>query len=178
MRKTDIKFDAPIPGENYTSDTKNYPWHRPPEKADYVDVVDHMVKKIGSPEGVGFVMTALNNGDTILDVVSGLVRVGVAKGRFGIDQGVLAAGPAAKFIEVLAKEAGVKAERGWQENPTIMTPERMDAYMSRKKLAPPAAEEPEMDNEPEEGLMSPPKGAMGAATQSAMLGYGDEEETV
>ena len=30
-------FDAPIAGENFTSDTRNYPWHRPPEITDYDD---------------------------------------------------------------------------------------------------------------------------------------------
>ena len=25
---------GPIPGENFTSDERNYPWHRPPEYTD------------------------------------------------------------------------------------------------------------------------------------------------
>ena len=29
------KLDAPIAGANYAADTRNYPWHRPPDITEY-----------------------------------------------------------------------------------------------------------------------------------------------
>ena len=40
MELNDKNFDAPIPGENYTAETKNYPWHRPPDIVDYDEAID------------------------------------------------------------------------------------------------------------------------------------------
>ena len=38
--RTEPEFDGPIPGENFTSETKNYPWHRPPEITDYDEALE------------------------------------------------------------------------------------------------------------------------------------------
>ena len=45
-----MKFEGPIPGENYLTDTKNYPWHRPPDLVDYDEAVSYMLDKIDEPE--------------------------------------------------------------------------------------------------------------------------------
>ena len=34
---------APIPGANYTSDTRNYPWHRPSDITTYDEAVSVLV---------------------------------------------------------------------------------------------------------------------------------------
>ncbi len=43
-------FEGPIPGENYTSDTKNYPWHRPPEFDDLDKAIDYIGKRLTKEE--------------------------------------------------------------------------------------------------------------------------------
>jgi hypothetical protein len=174
------EFNGPIPGENYTGDVNNYPWHRPPDKGDFVSTVEHLVERVGSPKGTGFVITALELGDTITDVVTGLLRVGVGKGRFSIDNAVLAAGPMAKHIEVLAKKAGIDYERGWSERPDILTKEKLEAYgVGRSSDKPsetktdPAEDAP--DAKPDGGIMAAPEGTAPKDTQMQMLGYGEEE---
>ena len=64
-----MKFDGPIPGENYTSEAKNYPWHRPPDETDFVRIVDKSIKKMATKERTGLILSALESGETILDFV-------------------------------------------------------------------------------------------------------------
>ena len=40
-----IQPNAPIPGANYTSDTRNYPWHRPPDITDVDEALEHIMER-------------------------------------------------------------------------------------------------------------------------------------
>lgn len=179
MKKTP-KFDGPIPGENYTSDTKNYPWHRPPEEADFVKIVDKAITKMNQPEKVAQILTALESGETIMDYVTGTARITVGDGRIPIDMAVLAAGPIAKFIETVAKNAGIDYERGWEQEPRLMTANRLKAYTAGvpKKALEEVAETPEATEPaaaPAGGLMGPSDDAASDDAQLEMLGYGAGE---
>ena len=54
-----MQLDAPIPGGNYTSDTRNYSWHRPPDLVDYDQAVDYLINKIDEPEQIELVFAML-----------------------------------------------------------------------------------------------------------------------
>ena len=43
-------FKRPIAGAHYTSDTRNYPWHRPPDITDYDGAVEYMINLINDTE--------------------------------------------------------------------------------------------------------------------------------
>lgn len=176
QKRNSPRFDGPIPGENFTSDTRNYPWHRPPDEADYVAAVDRMIKAIAKPEKLSTVFTALEDGDTIIDVVVGALRLNIANGRYPIDVAILAAGPVVKYIETMATKHDIKFERGWQQKPTLLTKARLDAV--RGKNAVEAVEEP-VEGEPvapADGLMGMTDEPVSPDVQSTMLGYGDEEQ--
>ena len=38
--------NAPIPGANYTSDTRNYPWHRPPDITDLDEALEYIMDRL------------------------------------------------------------------------------------------------------------------------------------
>lgn len=168
------KFDGPIAGENYTSDTRNYPWHRPPKVSNYVDIVEKMVQSMTTPQSKSMILTLLEGGDTIIDVVTGFSRMNVGKGNVSIDHAVLTAGPMAKLVETLAIKAGIDFERGWDQEPKLVTIEKVRAIRGEQEEA---AEEPlilsseEMpeDAPEEEGLMSM-QGAANEDAQQEMLG--------
>lgn len=177
MKKSDRKFDGPIPGENFTADTKNYAWHRPPDEADFVSIVEKAVETMAKPDRTAALLTLLEGGDTIKDYVTGMLRVGIGKGAIPIDQAVLAAGPLAKMAETIAEKAGIKFDRGWDQEPKLPTPTRVK---SRSGVPP---EEPKKSAPVEEPAPKPERGGlMGKSNeprseddQMAMLGYGDEE---
>lgn len=144
------KFDGPIPGENYTADTRNFPWHRPPDETDIVTIIEKTVANLSRPEPLGVMLTALESGDTILDYVTGISRVAVGRGRLPIDQAVLAAGPISRFVESVAVRAGINFERGWDEVPTVLTPEYVKGVNPNQKIT---YEEP-VEEAPDESFMS------------------------
>ena len=135
------KFDGPIPGENYTSDTRNYPWHRPPKNTDYVSSVEHMLKRLAEPEKSAFALTMLEEGETVLDFVAGTLRLAVSQGGLSIDNAVLAAGPYARAVESLAKKAGIKYEKGWSDKPRLITSEAIRDAAGRRSVVEAPAEE-------------------------------------
>ena len=165
------KIDGPIAGENYTSDTRNYPWHRPPRKTDYVDIVESAVKKLTSPRSTARTIALLEAGESVIDIATGITRLNIGDGRIPVDQGVLAAGPIVKLIDTLGEKAGIEYKKGWEQNPPLMTIDRARAMQGDSNDTPP---EEEVQEEPQEdGLMSM-QGPASEDAQAEMLG-GDEE---
>ena len=53
-------FDAPIAGANYAADTRNYPWHRPPDIVNYDDGVGYLIERMKEPEQLELVFSLLD----------------------------------------------------------------------------------------------------------------------
>lgn len=172
-----MKFDGPIPGENFTAEVKNYPWHRPPDEIDFVRIVDKSIKKMATKERTGLILSALESGETILDFVAGTARVSVGNGRLPIDMAILAAGPIARYIESLAEAAGIEYERGWEQDPAMLTPGKLRAYGGTvEEVEERQAEETSETDDDGSGLMGVPSNIATEDEQAAMLGFTGEEE--
>ena len=171
-------FDAPIPGENFTSDVRNYPWHRPPEIVEYDDGVEYLMNKLQEQEQAELTYSMLEIGLPITTVVSAMLMQGIAKGKFPIDLAILMAGPLARYIEIIAKTNDIKYKMGVEdENRQPITPTSL-------KMALGIYEDDDEDDEvvqivdsPDgaEGFMSPPMEAS-EDEQAAMLGQVEEDE--
>jgi hypothetical protein len=116
-----LKNNGPIPGENFTSDTRNYPWHRPPEIVDLDEAIEVMAKKIMEPKAANGLLTFLEMGMTVSTAVSTLVLGGIEAGKWTPDMALLLAGPTARMIELMAKKAGIKYRMGIEEDEEILT---------------------------------------------------------
>ena len=183
-----MKFEGPIPGENFLTDTKNYPWHRPPDLVDYDETVSYMLSKIDEPEQIELVFAMLGIDAKVTTVVSTLLLQAISKGKFTIDMAMLIAGPLARYIEIQAKNAGVKYDMGLENKDRIvLTPTLLKASLGileqpeEESLEIMAMREEAGPMEPEQeqimGLMSqPPEGAVAEDDeQAAMLGQTEEE---
>ena len=106
---------GPIPGENYTSDTKNYPWHQPPEFTDISDALDKVATKITDPKvAKGF--TALAEVGVPLYRLSGMIVMqGVSNGLWTIDLGLLMVGPVTKMLEIICDTMGIECKLGIED---------------------------------------------------------------
>lgn len=169
-------MNGAIPGENYLADTKNYPWHRPPEMADYVEIVEALHKRISAPEQIGRIKVMLAAGETILEYVTGMLRIAVGEGKIPIDMAVLAAGPFARMVESIAEQGNFEFERGWKQQVDIPTVSRLRALAG-------ISGEPDVPKIPEElnakpvevpqaagGFMDNPEGPAPKDEQMKMLG--------
>lgn len=125
-------FDGPIAGANYTSDTRNYPWHRPPEFNDYDESVDYFIKKVSRPETMSFMASSMANGASILELTTLSVFKMMQEGSVTPDMAILIAGPIAKSLELIAEGQEINYERGWKQEPNVITPETMRKEMERQ----------------------------------------------
>jgi hypothetical protein len=175
-------FDAPIPGENFTSDTRNYPWHRPPEITEYDDGVDYLLEKLSTPEQAELTYSMLEIDLPITTVVSAMLMQGISKGKFAIDLAVLMAGPLARYIEITAKNNGIKHELGIeQKNRKPITPTALRMALGIYEDTEEDTVEIEEDPVAAEGFMSPPDGPVvdepaSEEEQASMLGRSEENE--
>lgn len=104
--------NGPIPGENYTSDTKNYPWHRPPEITNIDDGIEASAAQLMSEEGSSGIVTMLQAGLPISTLTDIFVTSGIGAGKWTPDFAILLAGPVSHIIQLMAKGYGVDADLG------------------------------------------------------------------
>lgn len=175
---TQPTFDAPIPGENFTSDTKNYPWHRPPEYTDYDESIDYVLTLMSGDQQIASAMSLLDAGISLPTVVDMIITGRIANGYVGIDLGILIAGPVARFLEIMAMSYGIEVSMGRDDEIPMPTPAYVKSLVAQ-------VEETEEDEDIEEiveenkDTIDPSMGLMGAPSkieQDMMLGQSDVEE--
>lgn len=109
------RMDGPIPGENYTSDTKNYPWHRPPEYDDLDKAIDYIGKKLTHEDAAVGLLTMIEAGISLVDLTQTFIMSGIGNGKWTLDFGLLLAGPTAHIMQIMAKSYGIKYDIGYSD---------------------------------------------------------------
>lgn len=179
----DALLDGPIPGENYTSDTKNYPWHRPPDIVDIDEAIQWSIENL-TEEEAGFAMLSLiEAGTDIVTAADIFVTIGIAKGKWTPDFAILLAGPVARVLEIMAKAYEVEYKLGLEKRGPRMTSAFLKAAREgRVEPVDMGGEEAATEAPPAPiaagGLMGAPMAGLPAPEdeQMSMLGYGPEEE--
>tara|TARA_R100001369_G_scaffold17430_1_gene32750 strand:+ start:221 stop:805 length:585 start_codon:yes stop_codon:yes gene_type:complete len=175
-------FEAPVAGANYAADTRNYPWHRPPDLVNYDEGVDYIIKKLQDPEQLETVYALLKIDIQVSTVVTSLFMQAISRGKFSIDLAILMAGPIARYIGIIADEQDIKYDMG------VGDEDRIKITPTSLKMALGIIDD---DEEPAEVLEEPTVeasgGLMGAPSpdeittategeQASMLGMSSEEE--
>ena len=168
-----MKLDAPVPGANFLADTRNYPWHRPPDITDYDEAVSYMISRISQEEQAELVYSLLQIDTTVTTVVSGLLMKSIAKGKIPIDLVILISGPVARYIEVIAQTNGYKYDMGTDTSDRVkITPTLLKMAMGIVE----DDEEDEMEATPEVVSAIPEGGLMGAPVDQDKMTASDEEQ--
>ncbi len=103
---------GPIPGENFTSDTKNYAWHRPPEFTDLDKAIDMIAKRLLSEEHSFGVVTMLKVGIPVAAITEIFLMSGIGSGKWTVDFALLLAGPVSHIITLMAEAYDIDYEMG------------------------------------------------------------------
>lgn len=111
MDKSQV-FGAAIPGANYTSDPKNYPWHRPPEITTLDDGIELAFKKLTEENAATGLLTMIEMGAPITVLTHTFLMSGVGAGKWTPDFAILLAGPISHIIYLMAKGYGLKCDMG------------------------------------------------------------------
>ena len=175
-------FDAPVAGANYAADTRNYPWHRPPEITEYDEGVDYLLEKLNDTETHELVFSLLEIETSVSTVVSTLMMQGISRGKFPIDLAILMAGPVARYISIIADGEAIKYDMGVGDEDRIrITPTALKVALGIIDDEAPEEAPEEPTEEAVGGLMGAPSvdeiSAASSDEQAAMLGLtADEEE--
>jgi len=175
-------FDAPVAGANYAADTRNYPWHRPPEITEYDEGVDYLLEKLNDTETHELVFSLLEIETSVSTVVSTLMMQGISRGKFPIDLAILMAGPVARYISIIADGEAIKYDMGVGDEDRIrITPTALKVALGIIDDEAPEEAPEEPTEEAVGGLMGAPSvdeiSAASEDEQAAMLGLtADEEE--
>jgi hypothetical protein len=105
-------LDGPIPGANFTSDTKNYPWHRPPKYTDLDDAIEFSFNHLMDEEKFASFLTMMKSGVTILQAADMFTMAGVGAGKWTVDFALLMAGPVAHIMWLMCKAYGITPKLG------------------------------------------------------------------
>lgn len=117
----DKLVNGPIPGENYTTDTKNFPWHRPPQYTHPDDAIEYAIKWILDDERSDGYMTMLEIGWSIVDVTQMFIMNGVGKGLWTFDMGLIIAGPVSHLLVIMARGYDIDFDLGIKKEDTAKT---------------------------------------------------------
>lgn len=135
MVKPQIKKtnDGPIPGENFTSDTRNYKWHRPPDHNNLNEAMEEIIEKLMIPKTEKGLMVALELDMDIATMTDIIVTQGISEGKWTPDFALLLAGPTARLLELMANKNGVKYKTGWEDKTVVPDAETLRYYAKYKK---------------------------------------------
>jgi hypothetical protein len=104
--------NGPIPGENYTSDTKNYPWHRPPEVTSLDQGISLSAKQLMDEEKSSGLLTMMQMGTPLSLLTDMFVTSGIGAGKWTPDFAILLAGPVSHIMMLMAKAHGIEPDLG------------------------------------------------------------------
>lgn len=128
--KKKIVNSGPIPGENYTSNTKNYPWHRPPKYTNLDDAIEWSYKKMmENPVGL---LTMLKAGMPVPVLVELFLLAGMGEGNWTPDFMILMAGPIAHIMYLMAMSADIEPNMDLEDKPPAITPGFTDLLKKMK----------------------------------------------
>lgn len=167
--------DAPIPGANYTSDTRNWPWHRPPDITDLDGALEHVMDRLSDTDAGMRYMSLIEAGTPITTVTDMVVTLAIGRGKFTPDFAILVAGPVARMLEIMAKSYKIDYVLGIDDDEDIPT------SVPLKKLIELNSPKEETEEEVVEEVEEAPLGFMSPASESEqidMLGYGSDEEEI
>lgn len=130
------RLSGPIPGENYTSDVRNYPWHRPPEYVNPDEAIEYLSRTFSREESIAAAVSMIEIGLTIATITDIIITKGISEGKWAVDLGLILAGPVAHMLIIIAKGYDLKFELGVKKKfkaPTAVFFKAMKKQMKNDK---------------------------------------------
>ena len=159
--------NGPIPGENFTSDTRNYPWHRPPEITGVDEAIEYLGNKILTKKKVrNGLIVMMDMGTPIASITETMILQGVMNGKWTMDIGLLIAGPIARLLEMMAKDSKIEYDMGIDEDESVPSKYFFEKGSSSSKASPKPGK---LEKQALEDIKSnPPTGGLGAPMEEEL----------
>ena len=172
------KFNGPIPGESLTADTRNYPWHRPPEITGFNEGVTRLIADMDDEREMQLIYSLLELEVPVAIITSNLLMRKIGRGVIPIDLAILMAGPVSRYVEILAKDNGLTADMNTDiPGQEPITPTMLKLQMGSVEDIQDLLQEGEVSSEtPVEDVPAPSGGLMGAPSEEGAMSASDEEQ--
>jgi hypothetical protein len=172
------KFNGPIPGESLTADTRNYPWHRPPEITGFNEGVTRLIADMDDEREMQLIYSLLELEVPVAIITSNLLMRKIGRGVIPIDLAILMAGPVSRYVEILAKDNGLTADMDTDiPGQEPITPTMLKLQMGSVEDIQDLLEEGEVSPEtPVADAPAPSGGLMGIPTEEDAMSASDEEQ--
>ena len=140
-------FDAPIPGQSLTNEPKNYPWENPTRLNSPEDALVFHMERLEEPRRIKAALDFLQMDMTVVTLVEGILRSGVANGEHSIDVSMLIAPVIHEHIVSLAKVARIDFDEGLEDEDEMSDED--SKYATRTMKARKILKQIKRDEEPE-----------------------------
>jgi len=107
-----IPFDAPIPGQSFTSELGNRPWEKPPQYATIEDAIDFYMQRINEEDFKQPLLDVIELGMPLTSIANALQLSSVMEGKHTIDIGILVLPVIVELMSLMAENEGVKYTTG------------------------------------------------------------------
>jgi len=110
MRKSDMMFNRPIPGQSLTAPPGGMPYEQPPQYATEDEAMYYVLERLSDPDVAPAIKHGMDKGMYASDITNGLLLKGFSQGKFTADVAGLIAKKtlAATVATAMAQGADIK----------------------------------------------------------------------
>jgi len=113
--KQQPRFDAPIPGQNFTAEVGSRPWQTPAQYTTLEEVSEYYISRMSTDEVANEVINALEQDVSVAELAHVLQLSNVMSGVHNIDVGVLVTPILMEFIMLIADSVGLEYDTGLED---------------------------------------------------------------
>ena len=103
-----LPFDAPIPGQSFTSELGNRPWEKPPQYVTVEDAIDFYMQRINEDDFKQPLLDVIELGMPLTSIANALQISSVMEGKHTIDIGILVLPVIVELMSLMAENEGIK----------------------------------------------------------------------
>jgi len=107
-----LPFDAPIPGQSFTSELGNRPWEKPPQYVTVEDAIDFYMQRINEDDFKQPLLDVIELGMPLTSIANALQISSVMEGKHTIDIGILVLPVIVELMSLMAENEGIKYTTG------------------------------------------------------------------
>ena len=111
------QFQAPIPGQSLTTEPGARPWEKPARFVEPEEAMSYYLDRFSSnPERTGEMLSILEAGFPVKNLVDGMTMAGVMEGLHSIDLAIILSPALFAFITSIADSANIEYKTGLTPN--------------------------------------------------------------
>ena len=114
--RTRSMFEAPVPGQSLTKESKKYPWESPPQFNNIDEAMQHYMNRFQDEKVMFNLFSLMEAKVPITTIAESMIMHGFAEGLYTPDVGLLVANDLMEVLVAMAKEADISYDMGVRDD--------------------------------------------------------------